>query len=330
MSSPVPVDPPEPTRHAIAAYVVAAVPTARPRESAAAARAGLAGGSFASADLVFVLDPDRRLAGVVELTRLLAAPDGTAIADLARADWPTVALTLDREDAASLAIRAGVPGLAAIDGDGRFAGAVPPTALMAILRDEHIEDLHAMAGILHHSEAAKAALTAPPWWRALHRLPWLLVGLAGSVFATAVMARFEAVLTANIAIAFFIPAIVYLADAVGTQSEAVAVRGLSVADNRLLHLVAGELATGLLIGAALALLAWPLVRFGFGDASLAAAVAIALFVAGSAATVIGLLLPLAFAESGFDPAYGSGPLATVIQDVLSLVVYFAIAHALLG
>lgn len=293
-------------------------------------RAGLAGRVFASADLVFILDPDRRLLGAVELTRLLAAPDQAPMAELARADWPAVALALDREEAGSRAIRAGVPGLAAVDNDGRFAGAVPPTALMAILRDEHIEDLHAMAGILHHTEAAKAALTAPPWRRALHRPPWLLVGLAGSVFATAVMARFEAELAANIAIAFFIPAIVYLADAVGTQSEAVAVRGLSVADNRRLRLVASELATGLLIGAALALLAWPMVRYGFGDAGLATVVAIALFIAGSAATVIGLVLPLVFAESGFDPAYGSGPLATVIQDVLSLVVYFAVAHALLG
>jgi magnesium transporter len=28
---------------------------------------------------------------------------------------------------------------------------------------------------------------------------------------------------------------------------------------------------------------------------------------------------------GGDPAFGSGPLATVIQDLLSIAVYFAIA-----
>jgi magnesium transporter len=27
---------------------------------------------------------------------------------------------------------------------------------------------------------------------------------------------------------------------------------------------------------------------------------------------------------GYDPAFGSGPVATVIQDVLSLVVYFTV------
>jgi magnesium transporter len=32
---------------------------------------------------------------------------------------------------------------------------------------------------------------------------------------------------------------------------------------------------------------------------------------------------------GFDPAYGSGPLATVVQDVLSLLVYFTSVGLLL-
>jgi magnesium transporter len=33
---------------------------------------------------------------------------------------------------------------------------------------------------------------------------------------------------------------------------------------------------------------------------------------------------------GRDPAFGSGPLATVIQDLLSLVIYFSIALAIVG
>ena len=59
-----------------------------------------------------------------------------------------------------------------------------------------------------------------------------------------------------------------------------------------------------------------------GDLRLAAVVALALFVAGGLATGIGLLLPWLLHRLGLDPAYGSGPLATIIQDVLSLAVYF--------
>ena len=34
------------------------------------------------------------------------------------------------------------------------------------------------------------------------------------------------------------------------------------------------------------------------------------------------------ARLGRDPAYGSGPLATVIQGLLSVIVYFSVAAAL--
>jgi magnesium transporter len=30
-----------------------------------------------------------------------------------------------------------------------------------------------------------------------------------------------------------------------------------------------------------------------------------------------------------DPAFGSGPLATVVQDLLSILIYFAIASAVI-
>ena len=33
---------------------------------------------------------------------------------------------------------------------------------------------------------------------------------------------------------------------------------------------------------------------------------------------------------GRDPAFGSGPLATVIQDLMSLVIYFLVAALVLG
>jgi magnesium transporter len=252
----------------------------------------------------------------------------TPLVELARDIKHVITPTMDRETAASMAIHAGMSVLGVCDADGRFVGAVPASALISILRDEHLEDLHHMAGILGKSEEAKAALIAPPHRRALYRLPWLLVGMAGSALATALMARFETALSAHIAVAFFIPAIVYLADAVGTQSEAVAVRGLSLTGADLAPLLAGELGTGVLIGVTLGSLALPLVWLVFGNIALAATVAIALVVAGSVATTIGFLLPWLFARFGYDPALGSGPLGTVIQDVLSLLIYFMIAAAL--
>ncbi len=41
--------------------------------------------------------------------------------------------------------------------------------------------------------------------------------------------------------------------------------------------------------------------------------------------IVAMALPWAFQRAGSDPAFGSGPLATVIQDLLSIAVYLAIA-----
>jgi magnesium transporter len=217
-----------------------------------------------------------------------------------------------------------------VDGAGRLLGAVPARALLAVLYEEHAEDLHRLAGIRREQQRARAAIEEPPVRQARDRLPWLLVGLAGSALATYVMARFESALEARVALAFFVPGIVYLADAVGTQTEAIVVRGLSLGRVPIRRLFAHEVRGGALIGAVFAALVLPAVWLAFGDSRLAWVVATALFAASVAASGLGLLLPWALSRLGTDPAFGSGPLATIVQDVLSLLIYFGLAHAWLG
>ena len=278
-------------------------------------------------EIVCVVDDAGRLVGSVETARLFASADDARVEPLARLDLPVVHADADREQMVSLAIAHGLAAVPVVDAAGHLLGVARPTALMDILRREHVEDLHRLAGISRETERAVEALEEPPLRRARHRLPWLLVGFGGSVVATFVVSRFEAALAAVPAIAFFVPALVYLADAIGTQSEAVAVRGLSLSRVGVARLLGGELRTGLLIGLVLALAAWPLVWLAFGDARLAAAVGLALAGASALATVLGLMLPWVLARLGTDPAYGSGPLATIVQDVLSLLIYFGCVSA---
>lgn len=62
-----------------------------------------------------------------------------------------------------------------------------------------------------------------------------------------------------------------------------------------------------------------------GDFDLAAGVALALLASSAVATVVALLLPWLFERAGADPAFGSGPLATVLQDIFTIAIYFAVA-----
>lgn len=310
-------------------YIAAAVPRGLASDTAGLARQALAGHRFESVTLYCVTDADGRLLGVVRIADLLAAAPDTRLEELMWRDAPRVHADEDQERIASLALHHVLNAIPVVDHNDCLLGVIPSEALLHILRREHVEDIHRIAGIGRETHRAREAIESPPTRRARDRLPWLLIGLVGSVVATWVVARFEQALNERIAIAFFVPGLVYLADAIGTQTEAVAVRGLSLSHARLSSLVAGELRTGLLIGITLGAITLPLVWLVFGDLQLALAVSLALLCAGGVATTIGLVLPWLLDRMGVDPAYGSGPLATVIQDLLSLVIYFSIVSSVL-
>lgn len=307
--------------------MVTRVARARVDETVADMLARLALEQPASVELIGVEAADGRLAGVLPIERLFALPTATRMRDAMDPSFPRVTPDTDQETAASMALEDAVDVLPVVDRDGKLLAVMPSQALLQVLRQEHIEDLHRLAGIQRETAQARDAIEDSPLRGARHRLPWLLVGLAGAMVATAAMAGFESALQANVAIAFFVPGLVYIADAIGTQSETIAVRGLSLSRSGIGHLLAGELRTGMLIGATLGLLSFPAILVAFGDARLAGAVATAIFFAGSVAAAIGLLFPWVFARFRRDPAYGSGPVATVIQDILSLLVYFAVLRA---
>jgi magnesium transporter len=304
------------------------VPRCRPADPAGAVRAGLVGARFDCADDVAVLEGDR-LVGLVPIEQLLAADAEVPVARLMDADPPTVAPDADQEEVAWVMVRRGESSVAIVDDAGRFVGLVPPHRMIGVLLAEHDEDVARLGGYLSRAASACQAAEEPLGRRLWHRLPWLVIGLLGAMLSAVLVGAFEHDLEANVLLAVFVPAVVYMADAVGTQTEALLIRGLSAGVN--LRLVARrETATGAAIGLLLAALFLPFAWIGWGDSRVAVAVALALLGACAIATVVAMLLPWALYRLGRDPAFGSGPLATVVQDLLSILSYFAIASAVVA
>ena len=328
-------------------YVVTAVPTCAVSDRVDVVRAALLGTEFGSVADVAVCEPATgaptaqvrspagrldgvlRLVGLIPIERLVAAPDDQRAGDLMDTDPPVVRPGLSQEKAAWKAVRHGESSLAVVDAEGVFRGLVPPSRLLGVLLREHDEDLARLGGYLASTASARHATEEPLSQRLWHRLPWLLVGLLGSALAAWVVGSFEQNLAADLRLAFFVPGVVYMADAVGTQTVALVVRGLSVGVSirRVFRL---ELLTGLLLGVVLCAVTFPAVWLAFGSLDLAAAVALALLAACAMATGVAMTLPWLMTLAGRDPAFGSGPLATVVQDLLSLLVYFSVATVLVG
>jgi magnesium transporter len=307
------------------------VPVCTPDEQAGAVRAALVGAGHDTVDDVAVCDvreQPQRLVGLLPLERLLAAPAEATAGSLMDDDPPVVVAGLDREQAAWKAVQHGESSLAVVDDEGWFQGLVPPAKLLGVLLRAHDEDFARLGGYLASTEAARSAAEEPVVQRLWHRLPWLVLGLAGAAVSAWLVGLFEPHLEADVRLAFFIPGVVYLADAVGTQTEALVVRGLSVgapvrASLRL------EALTGPALGALLAGASLPAIWLALGDPRVAVSVSVALLAACSVATLVAAVLPVTLARAGRDPAFGSGPLATVVQDLLSLAIYFLVASAVL-
>jgi len=163
--------------------------------------------------------------------------------------------------------------------------------------------------------------------RLWHRTPWLMVGLVGAMAIAILAGAFEETMEDNVLVALFVPAVVYIAAAVGAQTQTVLIRAIA-ADVSIKSMVSREISTGTVLGVVIGTTFGLFVLIGWGDSQLAAAVALALFASCAAAAALALLLPAIFVWAGQDPAFGSGPLATVAQDLLSVAVYFAAVLAL--
>ncbi len=316
----------DPTR-TVSQHMVSDVPVAAPDDTVASMRSALEGRRFAAVAGVTVCADDRPV-GLIRVEELLAAVGDQRASELMDPDPPTVVLGADQQVAAWKAVRHGESTLIVVDDAGRFLGMVPPTTILRVLLTEHEEDLSRLGGFVHDAAAARQATVEPVARRYLHRMPWLLVGLVGAIAAAAIVGSFERQLEANVLLAFFVPGIVYMADAVGTQTETLIIRGLSVGVP-IGRVVRRELVTGLLVGVTIAGAFFPVAVWRWGDTPVAIAAALALLAACSTATVVAMVLPWAISRLGRDPAFGSGPLATVIQDLLSIVIYFAVAAAVI-
>ncbi len=163
-----------------------------------------------------------------------------------------------------------------------------------------------------------------------HRIPWLLLGLLGGLLATIIVSKYEAVLSADVRLAFFIPIIVYLSDAVGTQTETIYVRTLSEKKRlNFFKYIFKESIVGLGLGIISGILLGIFAGYWLQSFAIGLAIGLTMLINLTSAPILAVLIPNILYRRHVDPALGAGPLATIIQDVISLVVYFLVASIII-
>ncbi len=157
------------------------------------------------------------------------------------------------------------------------------------------------------------------------RIPSLILGLILGVALSFITSRFEEVLAKNISVAFFIPFVVYIADAVGAQTQSIYGRDLKSGKARFKKYLLKESILGITFGSIFGSIIFPVVLFWFNSIDLALTVGLSAFCAISTAPIIALIITEVFELIHKDPAASSGPISTVIQDAMSILIYGLIA-----
>jgi len=163
------------------------------------------------------------------------------------------------------------------------------------------------------------------------RLPWLIIGVLGGTITASIVSSFENVLSTLLALAAFAPVLAYISDAVGTQSETLAVRSIAL-DPRLA--LKSYFLRELLVAVSLALACGFLITIvafiGWHNPLLGLIVGLSMFWSILAAVFISTSLPFLFKKLDVDPAIASGPLATMISDIATVAIYFSLASMFLA
>ena len=172
------------------------------------------------------------------------------------------------------------------------------------------------------------------------RLPWLLILMLSATFTGLIINHFQNQLAACLILSSFIPMLSGTGGNSGTQASVAVIRGLALKEiefSDLVRVIWKEIRVAVLCGVCLA--AANFVKMMLVDdlwlhngvtPMVALVVCLTLVCVVFIAKLVGCALPILADRIGFDPAVMASPFITTIVDVLSLLVYFSIASALLG
>jgi magnesium transporter len=280
----------------------------------------------------YVVDAEGRLQGVVPTRRLILSQREQPLADIMVQRVITLPAEATVEDACEFFIQHRLLALPVVDAQKRLLGVVDLemyTDELGQLGEASTQaDLFQLLGVQVSSAQQRSPLLA---FR--HRAPWLGCNLAAGILAAFLSGIYEHELNKVVALAFFIPVVLNLAESVSSQSVSLSLQwlhGPPPSGKELLAKLPSELVTGLFLGLAagcvLAVVA--LIWLQQFKVALCLLGGIAGGVAGAA--VVGVSIPILLRRLRLEPRVAAGPIALAAADILTLLIYFNLARGLLG
>lgn len=286
----------------------------------------------------YVTDKNRHLIGVTSVKDMLLSDENTSIGEIMNENPVSVHTLENREDAALLLGEYGFMAMPVVDSENRLVGIVTYDDAIDVIVEESEEDAQVMAAI---TPSAKPYLKTGVFEIWKNRIPWLLIMMLSATFTGMIITGFESALAAQVALTAFIPMLMSTGGNTGSQASTTVIRGLASGElefKDFFRVIWKELRVGVLCAVALScanfikicLFDILLLRTEGLTVSVAAVVCITLAFTVICAKMVGCTLPILAQKIKLDPAVMAAPFITTILDALSLLIYFALASAILG
>ena len=220
-----------------------------------------------------------------------------------------------------------------------MVGIVTVDDAIDVIEEENTEDIEKMAAILPSEKPYLKTSVFSIW---LKRIPWLLILMVSATFTGLILNTYEGKLALISTVLFAcVPMIMDTGGNAGSQASVTVIRALALNElstKDAFRVLWEEIRASILLGSTLALACFSKLMlvdnllFGYADYTpfTCFVVSLALACTVVVAKLVGCTLPLLAKKAKLDPAVVASPFITTVVDAVSLIVYCALAVALLG
>jgi magnesium transporter len=283
-----------------------------------------------SIDYIYVVEKDDNLIGVFSIKDLFRLPKKTKVENFMSKEVIHISPSADYKLILRLALRHEIKALPVVK-DNKLIGVIPPKEITQIINKTLRAESFSFAGI-HKSHLDYKNTEQIPMYKSItHRMPWLIIGLIGIMTTATFLGSFEGILKKYLILTFFIPTIVYVSGALANQIQTIFTRDLAVTGDKLniKKYLLKQGTINLFISLIMSILVFIIITLFWNQKYLALVISISSLSALIITSIFSFVITLSIEKFGGDPALGAGPFATVVSDTTSIIIYFAVATAML-
>jgi magnesium transporter len=289
--------------------------------------------------VIYVIDSGGRLIGTVSLRDVVIAPPEKQVRDFMTKNVVSAKALDDREHALALLHEYDLLALPVVDSQDRLVGIVTFDDLGDVAAEEATEDILKMHGVATQLDDYFDAR----WHKKYRsRIVWLLALVVVGAASVLIQQEYNPILTQLPLLAAYITLLAASSGNVGTQSAGILIRAVSTPEfgrRRLFRIFGLEVLVGLGLALTMAAAACALVLARGAEAGslqghsvneVALILGLAMFAAIITSNTLGAAIPLIMKALKVDPAVAAGPFITTAADIVTVLIYFNIAAALIS